>query len=53
MTDKQNLITMLANAALNFEVKGDKISFSTSANADITTIHFDSEGKLKNATCNC
>ena len=52
MTDKQNLIVMLTNAALDFEVKGDKISFSTSANGDRTVMIFDSEGKLKNATKN-
>lgn len=53
MTDKLNLITMLTNAALDFEVKGDKVIFSTSANDDKTSMHFDTDGKLKNATCNC
>jgi len=53
MTDKQNLIIMLTNAALDFKVEGNKVSFSTSANGDLTTMYFDSEDKLKNATCNC
>lgn len=46
MTDKQNLINMLAETNTNFKVFGQQVIIDTSINDNKTTFIFSKDGKL-------
>lgn len=52
MNDKETLITMLAKADISFNSEKNRVSFSTSNNGDLTSFHFDDDGKLLKTSCN-